>query len=419
MSEVRTDERLAWLRREVTQWESTGLITDDQASRILALYSGQDRLAARTQVQGRIVAVLGVLGAILVALGVILFFAANWQALPRWSKFSLVLGATIGAYLLGYWLRFSRKYTGVGGAVLLLGALLYGSGIFLIGQMFHVQAEPHYGLLLWAVGILPLGYVLPLNAMIALAALLTAVWASVVGFFGLERYGLNGEAYIGVPLRTALAAGIALYGVGVIHTSFPASRPFGRPYRVTGVIVIFLAYYVYTTFITNVDPRMSLAGPGVLPWSLLSLQAGLAAVGVVLFLGYLGVSRDRYSLPEFLALEVLLLATWIVPPALPALGAVARLLTSGGLWFVVINLLLFGSCLGATTLGVQRGDRALVNVGLTFFAVGVATRYIDVFGQMLERSLFFIGGGVLLLGGGWLVERTRRRLLRQMEVAGQ
>jgi uncharacterized membrane protein len=56
-----------------------------------------------------------------------------------------------------------------------------------------------------------------------------------------------------------------------------------------------------------------------------------------------------------------------------------------------------------------------VNIGLVFFAIGVATRYIDIIGKILNTSLFFIGGGLLLLGGGWLVERTRRRLLQRME----
>lgn len=44
-------------------------------------------------------------------------------------------------------------------------------------------------------------------------------------------------------------------------------------------------------------------------------------------------------------------------------------------------------------------------------ALEVTTRYFDFCWRLLERSLFFMGGGALFLVGGWLLERKRRGAL--------
>jgi uncharacterized membrane protein len=71
-------------------------------------------------------------------------------------------------------------------------------------------------------------------------------------------------------------------------------------------------------------------------------------------------------------------------------------------------------CLGAVVLGVTRNERVLVNLGLVFFSAGIVVEYVKIVGQYLTSSAFFIGGGILLLAVGWLVERTRRRLIARM-----
>ncbi len=48
-------------------------------------------------------------------------------------------------------------------------------------------------------------------------------------------------------------------------------------------------------------------------------------------------------------------------------------------------------------------------LGLLSFVVHTFTRYVDIFFTAMDKSLFFMLGGVLLLGGGWLLERNRRR----------
>ena len=75
--------RLSWLLRETKSWVRSGIITADQADQITGLYPADNK--------NRLIPVLLLLGAILLGTGIILFFAANWQLIPKWGKISLVV----------------------------------------------------------------------------------------------------------------------------------------------------------------------------------------------------------------------------------------------------------------------------------------------------------------------------------------
>jgi hypothetical protein len=64
--------------------------------------------------------------------------------------------------------------------------------------------------------------------------------------------------------------------------------------------------------------------------------------------------------------------------------------------------------------GVRQASRALVNLGVVYFALAVGWFYFsDIFDQV-DRSLGLIGLGILFLAGGWALEKMRRGLLRRM-----
>ncbi|MDR3090416.1 MAG: hypothetical protein LBU39_11485 [Desulfobulbaceae bacterium] len=58
----------------------------------------------------------------------------------------------------------------------------------------------------------------------------------------------------------------------------------------------------------------------------------------------------------------------------------------------------------------------MVNLGFAGFAVNVFCFYSITVSDKLERSLSLIGLGLLFLIGGWILEKTRRRLM--MNIAG-
>jgi hypothetical protein len=60
-------------------------------------------------------------------------------------------------------------------------------------------------------------------------------------------------------------------------------------------------------------------------------------------------------------------------------------------------------------------SRALVNLGVVYFAMVVAWFYWSNILDKVGRSLGLIGLGILFLAGGWALEVTRRKLLVRME----
>ena len=91
---------------------------------------------------------------------------------------------------------------------------------------------------------------------------------------------------------------------------------------------------------------------------------------------------------------------------------------SGSGWFVWIvgNLVLLGMILLTLGHGTRFNNPALVNLGISFFALDIVTRYIGFIMDLdgyLSLSIMFISGGVLLLVGGWLLEKWRNSLLEK------
>ncbi len=59
--------------------------------------------------------------------------------------------------------------------------------------------------------------------------------------------------------------------------------------------------------------------------------------------------------------------------------------------------------------GVRQTSRALVNLGIVYFAIAVTWFYFSNIFDKVGRSLGLIGLGILFLAGGWALEKTRRR----------
>ena len=69
------------------------------------------------------------------------------------------------------------------------------------------------------------------------------------------------------------------------------------------------------------------------------------------------------------------------------------------------------AAVGLTVWGVREAHRLRINVGVLAFALTVLSFYYSSVFDRIGRSLGLVALGVLFVGGGWLLERTRRRLL--------
>lgn len=78
--------------------------------------------------------------------------------------------------------------------------------------------------------------------------------------------------------------------------------------------------------------------------------------------------------------------------------------------------MLFVSMIAFIIIGYANREPVLVNSGLIFFVLDVIARYFDFFWEMMDKSIFFMAGCLLLLVGGTLLERYRRKIIREMQV---
>lgn len=120
---------------------------------------------------------LGGLGSLLIGLGVLFLIAANWSFLPPWVRIGLVELLILVVYGLAFEVLIRPdRAPSVGRSMVFLGCLLYGGSIWQVGQTFHQGAHWPDGLLIWALGMVPLAYVMRSANLVGLAMLLLMAW---------------------------------------------------------------------------------------------------------------------------------------------------------------------------------------------------------------------------------------------------
>ena len=384
------------LDRESEAWVAEGLVTAEQAAAIRARYAG------REEPRSRATEALAVIGSVAVGLGVIGFVAANWEELSHGLRLLLLTVAVAGAYAAGFQLR-DRAATRprVGEALYLLGVLLFGASLFLVGQMYHVEAHDPLALLIWAGGATATALVVRSRAIAAAAVLILTAW---VGFeLGLALDD-EGDALAALPVVAVLYGG-ALYGIGTAAerrlrghrfggTGFPeAGRWIGLPVAALGLFV-----FTFSDAAGELGDAGAELDGGLLAWFVVLTGIALAGAAALAVSG-------RASGPSeagVLALAVVLLLLGLT------VGG------SGTLYALVFNVLFAVLAVGGIYAGYLSDEPRLVNLGVLFVAVDLVARYFDVFWDALPRSLGMIGAGLLVLGIAYVLERQRKRLLERM-----
>ncbi len=88
-----------------------------------------------------------------------------------------------------------------------------------------------------------------------------------------------------------------------------------------------------------------------------------------------------------------------------------ELSSTGILWAIFFNILIFLELIGIIFLGYLKRENWLINLGVFFIFILIFVKYFDWFFTFLDKSIFFIGAGILLFVVGWFMEKGRRYLL--------
>jgi uncharacterized membrane protein len=381
------------LRVEAQGWVRDGLVTPEQAARIVERYPATPRWWWRPAT------IFSVLGGALIAAAVALLVAHNWPALPRWSKLTGLIALLVAAYAAGFALRErGRPRTGEG--LFVVGGGLFLVGIALVGQLYNLHGRPADALLLWWALLMPAGYVLPSIALLILAWGGVAAWYAALltdhtSWLGRDVAGLG----FGLTTVAAAAGGILAWALGTLHGD-------GAHRRVRQALEQ-LAFA--TIAATSIILSLGLGSP---PWVRPEPARPFAVIGVVVTAAVAICAAARRLPDAHAAARAGLIAAWLVQVAYLlavvtgyAFGqprAVMRALTytEWALFFAFgLVLILYGA----------RWNRpAWINWGVVFVGLNAVVRYVELFGTMLETSALFFVTGVFVLALGWGLERFRR-----------
>ncbi len=374
-----TDPQRRWFAGELAEWRAEGVISPEQAERLAARYETGAEVDSRKR--STFVFALQSVAALLTGLAVLLLIGFNWEDFPRWAKLTIVLATVAGVHAAGFVLR-SRERTAAAAdetgqepprhlseVAFFLGCLLYGAGIWLVAQAFHLDAHYPDGVWWWAVGVLPFALCLNTALCHTLLVALTALWAGmeVLGFmhlsgapwggwrwpngaYSLPLFALPALAWAyrkRSPVAVGLSAGLlawwailqpitwgaeagafwAVGGVGVVLLMLSEAHrrgdPLGIPYRIWGGLIVagILIPLSYDDFWHEILLARAFGGPS---GSRLLVDLAATALPFTAALGILGWEafrrgsrgldlhemRRRYGFPLALGALLAALALW-------------------------------------------------------------------------------------------------------------
>jgi uncharacterized membrane protein len=344
----------------------------------------------------RMVAALAIIGALVIGFGVILFFAANWDEIARPLRVALLLVGEAAFFGAGFYLtEVRRAYLHVGHAFVFLGVLLFGASIFLVGQMYHVQAHDPLGFLLWSAGALAVAVLVRSGPIAALAIITFLAW-TIHELISLDEVSDQDLARV-LPVLFILA-GSALYGLGTGLSPRLEALRFVRPMRMLGYATLALGIFALTfRFLfeeAEFDSRgqaTNLAVVKVLLWAFaVAAVAGAASIG-------LRLQSRRTAIYEALTLG-----------AVSILGLIAVYATGSATGYALLfNAALAVVALGAIVAGLINDEVWLANGGIVWVAIDVIARFLDPEWSMLQRATVFLLAGTAILLGAAFLERRR------------
>lgn len=355
------------LAEDLERWRLEGWVTPEGEAQI------HRDLLERRHGPG-LPAVLGILGVVLLGFAAMSFVAANWQDMPRILRLAIIFAGLAGAYAAAAGL-FARGMESFAHAAILLGVAVFGAGIMLIAQMYHIEGHPPDAILVWALGAIGAGVFVRSDPALAAAALLFGIWS------GWEM-GLSNQIHW--PLLLAAAA---LGAAFAFNRWWPGLHLVGI--LLTGWLIV-TGYVVKGT---------------VGHWAVAAIGLAIAAAAILAAHRCRAqvVSGARVTDVASVVLGYGMIAAFA---GLWALQFAERMETQGLVLLaaVTISLLVL-----AIHQGLALGYRAAVWLGYAGFSAEIFALYVKTVGSLLGSSVFFLIAGLIVIalaGFAWRLHRA-------------
>ena len=425
-------KQIRWLHKEIGNWQAEQLISPQQAEQLRARY-----VISETSRSWDLL-IFPSIGAVVFGLGVILFFAYNWADMHQYLKLAIVFGSLLTAHGSGYYLSSpQRPQSGFGEGLHLLGTMLFGAGIWLIAQIYHLDAHYPNAFLAWGLGALAFAWVLPSVAQGLLAVVLLSLWSGmeIIDFRQVLHASwlliLLGVLPLAWWLRSPLLMFTSLLSFSVLlvynlTVHFPElmiylgfslaclylalaklAQSTGFPESATILNIIGFAGYLLILYLFSFKLSgrylAQLHDAHLLSWVywVVPLLLMFAAWLIVLFGKSWTLSNRLDRWQSCLIMIVMLLVTVHFFMSIP--------LHNDWIYALLLNLAYLSHCVIFIIQGIQQVSWKRVGIGCVLMASLLFVRFTDLFGSLLVRALMFVLLGIGLFAVGYFYSRRKQQ----------
>ncbi|MFA6209249.1 MAG: DUF2157 domain-containing protein [Candidatus Obscuribacterales bacterium] len=405
------------LAKEIESWAKESIISDEQAKVLLARYPAKHGGA-------HAITLVTIIGAVLVGLGTLLYIGANWTGMATIWKLIIIATAIVASHVAGWIFKFEPgNRPKLGTAFLLLGSLFYGGAIWLIAQIFNVDVQFPNGLLLWLIGTAACALTTRSVPLGILASVILSLW-TMQDLSNWSHYSSSDSIQRIIGIVAGLGAAWFMRSQAMAWIILLASSAwvaFESGCYAPGLLFWGIALFGGYLAIRNKD--LPLESPLKYVGACSALAALLAVTCNRMNWGEINQTHYAATLGAALIIHGLLLYTRkdVRREILGCLAIIACFILVQNNYnetvrAIAFNAMLLASIFALAATALQKlHSPGLLNTALAFVVFDIICRYFDIFFSMMDRSMFFILGGILLMVGGALAEKGRRQLLGSME----
>ncbi|MFB6459558.1 DUF2157 domain-containing protein [Bradyrhizobium tunisiense] len=397
------------LEADLARWEADGVIAPAAA---VAIRHALPPLPAGIN----IAVVVGIVGGLLIAAAFLAFVAAHWTEIARLMRFAILLAGMVVTGSLGAWFA-ARGRDVLADLCASIGAIIFGAGIALVGQMYHLGEDFAGGMLLWSIGAFVAALLTGARGALAVGLVAASIWtcmrihdapdvlhlpylvvwliAAGLAFAWNSRVAAHLVALAVLPWWIAtslrfefegaqpsfvLADGAALlFGAGLAIAAMPSprARQLGTVLSTYGAFALAGVAFLE---VTTVDDIIRFRASPVSAQPIWAILCGVAGVILALVSGML--TKRAGEILAACAIGLVLIAAPIWPVS-----------TAGEPWFAYAALLCAMLCLVVS--GVLDEVRPRIVAGWLGIAGVIAGITWAVKGSLLGRSAFLAGAGII------------------------
>jgi uncharacterized membrane protein len=163
------------VRADIARWREAGLIDPATADALASDVAANERASLSFG------SILAMMAALLFGAAILIFVAANWDAIPRLARVISLFALILAGYVGGAFLK-TRDHAAIGEALWIIAAAAFGGSIALIGQMYHLSGDEASALVTWCAGTALAAVALRSNPLTVAAVGIADAWLFLKGF---------------------------------------------------------------------------------------------------------------------------------------------------------------------------------------------------------------------------------------------